>query len=96
MSETPGFREEQYKEMSYQSDQVFTSTLHFPTPTEFGNGALVVRLEVDTKEEVRWQEEVRFGSKYKYYHQPPDWRERHGRRRSHEVVKWRTLGVYKM
>ena len=42
----------------YQSDQSYTITLLLPAPEELGEGSLVIRLEVDTKEEVTREEEA--------------------------------------
>ena len=67
---TPGFGEDRFEEVFYQSDRVFTSTLHFPKYIEGGSDVLDVQLEVDTREEKGWQEEVRFGSKYIYHREP--------------------------
>ena len=60
----------------YKSDKYHQVALEFPDDLaeQLGNGKLVVELEVDTREEDSWREEVRYieGPKYKVYNAESD------------------------
>ena len=76
------FYGEDYDEKQYMTDRFYQVVLEFPDDLaeQVGDGKLVVELEVDTRVEEGWMEEVRYikGPKYKSYKDtetPKTWRE---------------------
>ena len=69
--QTPGFGRKGINKDDYRSDHSYAAVLVLPKniSATVGSGSLVVELEVDTREEKGWQEEVDYwqGSKYKVY-----------------------------
>ena len=77
---TPGFREKGFGEFFYSADRAYKVTLVLPENIEVGTGTLVIQLEVDTRDDNRWQEEVRYPKtakwgpeKYKLYTNQKSW-----------------------
>ena len=75
---TPGFGEE-YETKKYEEDKYYNLFIDIPKNlfAQIGGGTLVIQLEVDTREEEGWQEEVSYweGSKYKLYTDGKSWTE---------------------
>ena len=75
---TPGFGEEQEKSY-YDEDKYYRLVLELPKDfyEKIGSGTLVIQLEVDTREEEDWQEEVEYweGSKYTGNSEVLTWKE---------------------
>ena len=76
--QTPWFQEN-YDNGYYKKDREYYMVLEFPDNIKElvgpGLGALVVRLDVDTREEEGWQEDVAYkkGSGYKLYEEDKSW-----------------------
>ena len=73
---TPWFREG-YDKNYYEEDKFYTAVLNFPSDlgSHIGGGSLVIKLEVNMREEDGLQEEVSYweGSKYKLYTEKKTW-----------------------
>ena len=73
---TPWFGEE-HDPNYYEEDKYYNLVIDIPKnlSVQIGSGSLVIQLEVDTREEEGWQEEVSYweGSKYKLYTERKTW-----------------------
>ena len=73
---TPWFGEE-HDQNYYEEDKYYNLKIDIPIDlsSQIGSGSLVIQLEVDTREEEGWQEEVSFweGAKYKLYTERKTW-----------------------
>ena len=73
---TPKFAEK-YDKSHYRDDQNFHVVLEYPEDLaeHVCSGSLVIQLEVDTRKEEGWQEEVRYAEvpKYKLYMEKKSW-----------------------
>ena len=73
---TPRFGKK-YDKNQYEDDKSYTAILDFPEDISdhIGPGSLVIQLEVETREEEGWQEEVVFqkGTKYKFHKEERTW-----------------------
>ena len=73
---TPWFGEEQEPNY-YEEDKFYNLVIdiHNNLSAQIGSGSLVIQLEVDTREEEGWQEDVSYweGSKYKLYTEGKTW-----------------------
>ena len=74
----PGWGKD-FERKSYESDFEYTASLKFPEnlPEQVGNGTLVIELEVDTRQEEGWVEDVKYwkGEKYRFKNKDMTWME---------------------
>ena len=78
--QTPEFRETDIDESYYKTSRAYKATLLIPNSLQVGSGSLVIMLDVDTREEEGWLEDVRYlttakwgPEKYKLYTERKTW-----------------------
>ena len=78
--QTPGLRDKILNESFHTVDRAYKASLVLPDNIQVDSGNLVIQLEVDTREEEGWQEEVSYSTtakwgpeKYKLYIMRKSW-----------------------